>query len=756
MEYGAAHPVQHFRTAQAKAQQGAPHLVKTDAHLFVAGAEEAAFFQIDLQGASLHFGGLGKPVLRLLKDEFLGSHHVSGTGPTGAFFQGKLGLERHVTGKTGFGNQSREGHRTLLPRGRVRQLLHLTSTHHLPVLQDAANQFHFGKAVCRITVFQFQLTRRGHPHLDILIDFLHLLQLGRNAAVGRHNAVAAEVVVVGNVAKRASEIQFPVLGAGPHDGLVHPVPDAGAYHTLRLVLYVIPVFGQVADGVSHGVGILAEEERLFAPVPVLGFHIFQGRIHAGVEIGHLVLALIMHGTAVQGLYGIPFRHYIAALAALVAQAPEQHRGVQAVPADHPHGTVGIGRSPGRHVADGLVAVALLVRLVHYVKAVPVVEGIHLGVVGIVAGAHRVQVVALHQEDVLHHALHRHRLAMDGMDVVAVGPLQISKDIIDIEFVTLKLHLTEPLLEEGAFLQFSGLVIHGYLYGIKVRFFCTPQLGGRYLHGFALPCLHAVFVIEGNHRLPPGPYPGGKPDGRKVIGKNTFRSNIFHVHPGAGHQVHIPVDTAEAEHVLVFQVGAVAPFIDLHRQRVHTPFHIGRNVELGIVVGALAVAHLLSVHPNVKGRIHPVKMQINLLAVPFPGQGEIPAVRAHGIGFLLHGIALLGLDKGRIVQERIGYIGIERRPVPLHFPAGRHVQTDPAAHIVGRLVEARRTLPGSLSPVELPLAVEQQVTAGGRAFPGMGIGGIGHHLLLIGIRDERGMAGLLVDGEYFFILPVVQG
>ena len=171
-------------------------------------------------------------------------------------------------------------------------------------------------------------------------------------------------------------------------------------------------------------GVFAQEERPLAAVAVLGLHLFQGRIHAGIEIGHLILALIMHRTAVQRLDGIPFRHYVAAFPALVAQAPEQYRGMQAVPAHHPCSAVGIGRAPGGHFADGVVAMAFLIGLIHDVQAVPVVQGVHLGVVGIVAGSHRIEVVALHQEDVLYHTLHRHGLAHNGVDIVTVGTLQI--------------------------------------------------------------------------------------------------------------------------------------------------------------------------------------------------------------------------------------------------------------------------------------------------------------------------------------------
>ena len=226
--------------------------------------------------------------------------------------------------------------------------------------------------------------------------------------------------------------------------------------------------------------------------------------------------------------------------------------------------------------------------------------------------------------------------------------------------------------------------------------------------------------------------------------------------GTGHEVNVPMDAAKAEHVLVFQIRAVAPLVHLNGQGVISPFHIRGDVEFGIVVGTLAVTHLLAIDPHVKGRIDAVKMQEDFLAVPFLRQGEIPAVRAHGIGFLFHGIAFLGLDERRVAQERIRYIGIERGAVTLHLPVGGNLYLVPLTHVVGRLVEGHGTLLGRLDPVELPGTVEQEVAAGGRTFPRVLIGGIGHHLFLCCVWDERGMARFLIDGKHLFVFPVVGG
>ena len=57
-------------------------------------------------------------------------------------------------------------------------------------------------------------------------------------------------------------------------------------------------------------------------------------------------------------------------------------------------------------------------------------------------------------------------------------------------------------------------------------------------------------------------------------------------------------------------------------------------------------------------------------------------------------------------------------------------------------------------MELPGAVERQVAAAVRRGPGGGVvGGIGQHLLLVGIRHEGGVARLFVFGKNGFVFPI---
>ena len=68
--------------------------------------------------------------------------------------------------------------------------------------------------------------------LDVLVDLLCLGKLRRGPPVRSHKPVAAEVPIVRPVPEVPSIVELGVRTADLVDALVHPVPDAGAYHPL--------------------------------------------------------------------------------------------------------------------------------------------------------------------------------------------------------------------------------------------------------------------------------------------------------------------------------------------------------------------------------------------------------------------------------------------------------------------------------------------------------------------------------------------
>ena len=83
----------------------------------------------------------------------------------------------------------------------------------------------------------------------------------------------------------------------------------------------------------------------------------------------------------------------------------------------------------------------------------------------------------------------------------------------------------------------------------------------------------------------------------------------------GDKIDIPVDTSEAEHVLILEITAVAPLINLHGHDIASLHHIFGDVKLGVVVGPLAISDLLSVDPEIEGGVNAVEVDVHLLVTP---------------------------------------------------------------------------------------------------------------------------------------------
>ena len=86
--------------------------------------------------------------------------------------------------------------------------------------------------------------------------------------------------------------------------------------------------------------------------------------------------------------------------------------------------------------------ALKVRLSCEVDTILVAQVIPARVVGIVAGAHGIDVQLLHNLDVLDHALHRDDIATVGVEFVAVGTFYQDGLTVDEQLGILDLDVTE--------------------------------------------------------------------------------------------------------------------------------------------------------------------------------------------------------------------------------------------------------------------------------------------------------------------------
>ena len=126
----------------------------------------------------------------------------------------------------------------------------------------------------------------GDP--DVLIVVTHLMGMGIQSAVGGDDTVAVEVMVAGRIAAVVATIGKDFLTRGRilvAQALVYEVPDITTL-VLGVLADDVPVLLETTHGVTHGVGILALDER-------------TGIIGLGILLA--VLITHVHGTEDVGL-----------------------------------------------------------------------------------------------------------------------------------------------------------------------------------------------------------------------------------------------------------------------------------------------------------------------------------------------------------------------------------------------------------------------------------------------------------------------
>ena len=410
-----------------------------------------------------------------------------------------------------------------------------------------------------------------------------------------------------------------------------------------------------------------------------------------------------------------------ALSGLVAPAPGEHAGVVAPVDHHVAAAVHVRLRPARRRGEALHAVAhavaFHVRLGLHVEPVAVAEVVEVGVVRVVRGAHGVDVEALHQQHVAEHLLARHAAAVHGRGVVAVHALELHGAAVDPHRAgRAHLHLLE------AELAGADVVARRDDERVEVGILRAPEARvgdvqvqaavtrGERAHG------RVGGVVEGGG----GGRDGARPSRWGRFGRAGARPSQFNVEVDGGVAVvvdevhggveiadlrlrrreehHVAVDAGVAEEVLVLEVRAVAPAVDLHGEQVVAGTEVLRDVELVGRAAVLAVAHLLAVHPHVVGAVHALEAQVHGAVLPRVRHGERGAVGRNGI--------VVAVRVGRIVGVGIGDVRVNRYAVALQLHAARHVDVVPAGVVEAGLVEILRTLRRGAAPVVAPRAVER--------------------------------------------------
>ena len=353
-----------------------------------------------------------------------------------------------------------------------------------------------------------------------------------------------------------------------------------------------------------------------------------------------------------------------------------------------------------------------------IYAVLVAKFVEIGVAGVVAGTHRIDVQFFHRADILQHLFAADDIAAVGIHFVAVGTLDEDGLAVEKHLATLNLNMAETYLLANAF--YRAIVIgQGYVQGVKVGGFCCPEanvgdvgcecsLGTRQFLCL-LPHYAALVVIQGGLYLLALGIRGIKVYG-KLAGSETFVQvladvQVLDMSLGTGIQIHLACNTRKAPEVLVLAIRTVAPAHNLHADEVL----LARLQELGYVkfgsiLRVLAVAHLLAVYPQGEvagGRTH---IHDDILALPFCWHHNLLAVRT--------GVVVLLLNVWRFWCELCGpsvtYILIYNIAIAVQFEQAGHRKLHPVVVVECGRVETLRCIIVVACEVEVPHSFQRKV------------------------------------------------
>ena len=315
--------------------------------------------------------------------------------------------------------------------------------------------------------------------------------------------------------------------------------------------------------------------------------------------------------------------------------------------------VGHGQA-GIMTIAGPGAVALDVRLVNDVQAVAVAQLVEVAVVGVVAGAHGVDVHALHVPHVPLHQLAGHHAAAVAVELMPVHAVEDdalaveAHDPVDhLEGAEAHLRPADLADQPRPVGQGDGqLIQHGRLHrpqghaggvggnghlrrGGTGLVHNHPALGVRQRHADA-----ALGTVQLHLRHQRG--------AGVVLRQGRVDENVRQMHPGLQGQGNAAVDAAEAPEVLILHPGAGAALEDPRRDAVLARMDEGGHVEAVGGEAVLGIAHEAAVDVQGHGGLHRAEGQHDAPAMHVR-LGQVKAADGGNGGVV--GFADLGRDEG---------------------------------------------------------------------------------------------------------------
>ena len=401
----------------------------------------------------------------------------------------------------------------------------------------------------------------------------------------------------------------------------------------------------------------------------------------------------------------------------VAERPHHHTGIVAEELHLARIALDDGVLPFLEPPNPFVAVARLVGLNvgfgDYINAVAVAKLVPEIMVRIMAGAAGIDVILFKERDILEHIPERNRTPVVRVGFMAVDPLELNGHTVDIDRIA----------DDALILQTDAL--HADIISlpddqsVEIWFFRRPEIdvGGiqrlsarrgrkpRDLLFGRVVKLRAPLAVDARNR------------NRRLRAYAVLNLQIgFHreipdaaLRPGPDGD--IAENSGETEHVLIFQIAAVAPAEHLNRNLVGTVLKEPGDIELAGEFRVLRITGHLAVDPDVIRAVHAVETENDLAPLPVFGNGETAAVAGNGIEIPASGLAVENLRP--LVLVGIANVGVPGDSISAHFHAARHVDRGPVGIVEIRPEEIERPAGGIAHPVDFPIAVQRKFVGGRR-------------------------------------------
>ena len=232
---------------------------------------------------------------------------------------------------------------------------------------------------------------------------------------------------------------------------------------------------------------------------------------------------------------------------------------------------------------------------------------------VMTGAQGIEVMLFHHAQIAQNMLSSDGIADQGVAIVAVDTLDLDIDTVDVQHrVPNGNVLDADLLDDGLAVSTDDQLIECRVLSIPQHRMVKGKVHVPARVGRLLRQLRAVRCVQRAHRLPGGTVPDNRQVNRgfaQIIRHRGAHGLVKNVVLRSVQQVHIAENTAHAQLVLIFQIATIAPLHHQYGQPVASGMDKGTDIKRAGRVRNLTVSHQIAIDPDVKTRIHTLKVQL---------------------------------------------------------------------------------------------------------------------------------------------------